>query len=85
LIRDQAINVLKLHRYSIRGHTFAYGISAEDVAVHGETRVALASAEILMYYDLDGSGRFRLREYASRVPYKFRISEWVKAKSGDGQ
>jgi hypothetical protein len=85
LIRNQTVNVQGLRRYSILGHTFAYRVIAEDVAVHGDERVALASVEILMYYDLDGSGIFKLREYASRVPYKFRIPEWVKAKSGDRQ
>lgn len=82
LIRDQAVNVQGLRRYSILGHTFAYRVIAEDVGVHGEERVALGSAEILMYYDLDGSGLFKLREYASRIPYKFRIPEWVKPSAG---
>ncbi len=79
LIRDQAVNVQKLQRVSMQGRTFAYRVAAEDVGVDRGARVALGSSEILMYYDLDGSGLFKLREYASSVPYKFRVPDWVKA------
>jgi hypothetical protein len=81
-IRNQAVNVLELRRYSTLGHTFAYGVDAEHVSAEGEGRAALGAAEVLMYYDLDGSGLFRLREYASRIPYSVRVPDWVKPQSG---
>jgi len=81
-IRDQAVNVLELRRYSVLGHVFAYGVDAEHASVEGERRVALGATEVLMYYDLDGSGRFRLREYGSKIPYKLRIPDWVDPRSG---
>jgi hypothetical protein len=81
-IRDQAVDVLELRRYSVLGRVFAYRVNAEHVSVEGKTRVALGAAEVLMYYDTDGAGLFKLREYGSSIPYRLRVPDWVRAPSG---
>jgi hypothetical protein len=81
-ISDQAVDVLELRRYSVLGRVFAYRVNAEHVSIEGKTRVALGAAEVLMYYDTDGAGLFKLREYGSSIPYRLRVPDWVKAPSG---
>jgi hypothetical protein len=79
-VREQPIDVIEIRRYSIRGNVFAYRLSAGQVSIEGHRRVPIAAAEIVMYYDMDGSGRFTIREYASKVPYALKVPDWVRSK-----
>jgi len=81
-IRDQPVDVQELRRYSVKGRIFAYRVLAGHVGIEGKERVALGSMEVLMYYDMDGTGLFKLRENASVIPYRIRVPDWVKALSG---
>jgi hypothetical protein len=78
-VREQAIKVLELRKYSVLGRVFAYRVNAEDVSIEGGVDVALGAAEVLMYYDVHGTGVFELREYGSRVPYRVFLPDWVSA------
>jgi hypothetical protein len=81
-VHEQAVEVREVRRYSVQGRVFAYRVDAGHVSIDGKTRVALGSAEVLMYYDTDGDGLFRLREYGSGIPYRMRVPDWVKVPVG---
>ncbi len=76
-LREQPINVIEIRRYSIKERIFAYRVSAEQVAAEGKRRIAIASAEVVMFYDIDGNGRFTIREYATNIPYKLKVPHWI--------
>lgn len=76
-LRKQPINVMEIRRYSIKGKIFAYRVSAEQVIAEAKHRIAIASAEVVMFYDIDGNGRFTIREYATKIPYKLKVPHWI--------
>jgi hypothetical protein len=81
-IHEQTVDVQELRRYSAHGRVFAYRVNAGHVSISGRTRIALGAAEVLMYYDTDGGGLFKLREYGSSVPYGLRVPDWVRVPAG---
>jgi hypothetical protein len=78
-IQDQAADILKIARYTISGHVFAYLVSAQLVTITDKKeRIGVASEEQLYYYDPDGSGQFTVMRFADEMQFKPVIPDWVK-------
>jgi hypothetical protein len=79
-IRDQAIRVLEILRFTMNGRVFAYRITAQLVKIESQKiRVPLGSEVMLTFYDEDGSGRFTVMQYPGPglIP-RLDVPEWVK-------
>ena len=76
ILREQPVRVREIRRFEKYGKVFAYRIDAVYVAVSGRD---LAAETPLLFYDLDGSGRFQvLRFSAGDFPFKLIIPYWVR-------
>ncbi len=77
-IEDLPIKILDLWAFDYAGRVFAYGISYGNEAIEDGTRVQLGSASAVIFYDLDGSGRFSLRKGTNYPLMPDTIPDWVK-------
>jgi hypothetical protein len=72
-VRNQPVRVKEIWRFKRNGRIFAYKVNAELTAENG---VTLGSAEVLLFYDPDGSGQFKLqRDVAGAKP--LFVPAWV--------
>jgi len=62
------MGVLNLWSFDFAGRVLAYGISYGKEAMQNGTRVPIGAASAVMFYDVDGSGRFAVRKWA-RYPF----------------
>ena len=79
-IRWLDIRVMKLWRFDIEGKVFAYGVSGAWLASKDQTGdlVELGSASNVLFYDLDGSGKFVLMRTAG-FPFVPEVPRWLSA------
>jgi len=59
-IGDIPIKILKLWSFDYGGAIFAYRLEYADEAIQDGERGELGSESVVMFYDIDGSGRFTL-------------------------
>jgi hypothetical protein len=84
-VRKQPVDVQEVWRYSLNGRVFAYRVVAGWVGIDGRKRYGIGTAEMLVFYDEDGSGRFSIQRNAATVPFKLDIPAWVvSARDGPG-
>jgi hypothetical protein len=75
-VRNQRVRVIELLRFKKHGHVFAY---RANLGLEGPNGQAIGSAEVLLFYDPDGSGRFTVqRDVAGARPF-IVIPDWVKS------
>jgi hypothetical protein len=78
-VRNQAIHVLEILRFSMSDRVFAYRVSAQLMSVQGKRRVPLASEVMLTFYDEEGSGKFTLMQYPGQgLTPRLDVPDWVK-------
>jgi hypothetical protein len=72
------IRILALWAFDFKGRTFAYGLSYGIDAMQDGSRVPLGAASGVMFYDVDGTGRFTIIR-AARFPFVPElIPNWVE-------
>src|SRR5437667_7528629 len=76
-VDEEPIGIIWLLSYDFRGKTFAYGIRYVDEWIHDGTRRQLGSESQVVFYDLDGSGRFTLMKGPRPLLPDF-IPDWVR-------
>src|SRR5215472_3218888 len=60
-IEEKPIGILELTAYEYKGRVFAYGLYYEGQAIEDSARVRLGCASSYLFYDVEGSGHFTLR------------------------
>jgi hypothetical protein len=79
-LKETPIDVLTLWKFDYEGKVFAYGISYGVEALQNGTRIKLGSARSLVFYDIDGSGRFTIRR-SDVFPFRFvEVPDWARQK-----
>jgi hypothetical protein len=73
-VRNQPIHVNELLRFKKAGRVFAYKINA---GLTGGNGVALGAAEVLLFYDPDGSGRFTIQRDVAGAKFPVIVPAWV--------
>jgi len=73
------VDALELWAFDVDGKVFAYGVTAgwlgpPDASGH---RAQIGSVSDVLFYDMDGSGKFTLMRY-TKVPFAPEIPEWLK-------
>src|ERR1700720_1411174 len=77
-IEERPIGILNLWFFVFEGRVFAYGISYGKEVIQNGTRVPIGSSLAAMFYDVDGSGHFKVRKW-SRYPFMPDfVPDWVK-------
>jgi len=77
-IKEQPIGILNLWSFDFAGRVFAYGVSYGREAMQNGARVPIGAASAVMFYDVDGSGRFAVRKWA-RYPFMPDfVPDWAK-------
>ena len=77
-IEDRPIRILDLWAFDFGGRPFAYGLSYGVDVVENGKRMPIGASTSLIFYDLDGSGRFTLSRGA-RFPFTpDMVPDWVK-------
>lgn len=69
MIQDAPIRILKLRGWEYEGRLFAYSVEYEIQAMENGARVALGAATAVMFYDVDGSGLFKVRKPGGSRPF----------------
>lgn len=80
VVRDQPINVHSITRFRRGQRVFAYRVVADRAEVEGGKWIPVGESEMLVYCDVDGSGKLKLRRWATL--FKLEIPEWVRSDSG---
>jgi len=62
-LREQTLKATEILRLSFRGHVFAVQIKGGLVALKGQVEIPLGTEETLMFYDVDGSGQFKVERH----------------------
>ncbi len=72
------VEVLQLWKFDVDGKVFAYGLTAGWVGREDKTGklVRLGTAEDKLFYDTDGSGKFKLMKNAD-FPFFIEVPRWV--------
>ncbi len=78
-LRDQAIRVLELRRFTTNERVFAYRVTAQLMRIENSEMTPIASEMMLTFYDEDGTGRFTLMQYPGPelIP-KLDVPEWAR-------
>jgi hypothetical protein len=71
-VRNQSVRVMELWRFKRNGRVFAYRVNAGLTA----GGVGLGSAEVLLFYDPDGSGKFTVQRGIAGARALF-VPAWV--------
>jgi len=74
-VRSQPVTVREIWRLKRKDRTFGFKINA---ALTGGNGVALGASEVLLFYDPDGFGQFKVQRDVAG-PQPLFIPEWVKA------
>jgi len=74
-VRTQPVTVTNIWALKRYGRTFAFRMNA---GLSGGNGVALGTAEVLLFYDPDGSGKFTVQRDVAGVQPLF-VPEWVSA------
>jgi hypothetical protein len=84
----QALDVeaLELWAFDVDGKIFAYAVTAgwlgpPDASGH---RAQIGTVSDVLFYDMDGSGKFALMKYTT-VPFAPEIPDWVKKPSNSNK
>ncbi len=78
-VEDRPIQILHLWAFDFAGRTFAYGVSYSIDVMEDGKRMPIGASSSVLFYDVDGSGRFTLNRGA-RYPFMpDLIPDWVKA------
>jgi hypothetical protein len=80
VMRDQPVNVRSITRFRRNQRVFAYRVVADRVEVAGGEWREVGQSETLIYYDVDGSGTFKLRSWATL--FTLEVPDWVKSEAG---
>ena len=87
-IGDEPIKILHLWSFDFGGAVFAYRLEYGNERIRDGIRHELMSASVVMFYDLDGSGRFTLarRPESMGSPWFMPgfIPDWAK-KQGENK
>ena len=75
------MGILNLWSFEFAGRMFAYGISYGKEVMQNGTRVPIGSSSAVMFYDVDGSGRFAVRKWAKYPFIPDFVPDWVKKSS----
>jgi hypothetical protein len=72
------VEALQLWKFDLDGKVFAYGVTAGWMGREDRTGrlIELGTAEDLLFYDVDGTGKFKLMKRAS-FPFVPDIPRWV--------
>jgi hypothetical protein len=81
-IQTIEIEALELRKFDVNGTVFAYGVTAGWMGREDKTGkfVRLGMADDKLFYDIDGSGKFKLMKNAD-YPFNIEIPSWVSTKS----
>lgn len=77
-IKERPIGVIWLLSLDYAGRVFAYCVRYGAERIDHGTRVDAGTESYVMFYDLDGSGKFTLRKGGNRGPVPDFIPDWVK-------
>jgi len=75
VMRDQPVNVRSVTRFRRNQRVFAYRVVADRVEVAGGEWREVGESETLIYYDVDGSGKFKLRRWATLLTLD--VPDWT--------
>jgi hypothetical protein len=75
-VRNQRVRVKELLRFKRHGRVFAFRVNLWLEASNGE---ALGAAEVLLFYDPDGSGRFTVQRDVAGLRSFIVVPAWVKS------
>lgn len=80
------VEVLELWAFDVDGKVFAYGVTAgwlssPDASGH---RVQIGTVSDLLFYDMDGTGKFALMKY-TKTPFAPEIPDWAKKLSASNK
>jgi hypothetical protein len=79
--RRMPVKVLEMWRYDCQGKVFAYAAQCEPQSVYGGQYHSLLELVDVLFYDLDGSGKFVSMRYTIGIlPKAPEVPEWVKRK-----
>jgi hypothetical protein len=79
-VRNQPVNVHAIFRFRRSQRVFAYRVIADRAEIEDGEWIPVGESEMLVYYDVDGSGKFKLRRGATL--FKLEVPEWVKSETG---
>jgi hypothetical protein len=77
-VEDVPIRVLDLWAFDFAGRVFAYGVSYGKDAIQNGVRVPIGASSAVMFYDMDGFGRFKVRRAAKYPFIPDVIPDWAK-------
>jgi hypothetical protein len=77
-IEDRPIRVLNLWSFDVGGRKFAYGLSYGVEAIQNGKRIPVGTSAALMFYDVDGSGRFKVLRGAKFPFVPDMVPDWAK-------
>jgi hypothetical protein len=79
--RLRPVKVIELWRCDYKGKVFAYGARYGLQRIVGRKREDLLEGMSILFYDLDGSGKFVSMKYQSGLLLKaIEVPDWVKLK-----
>jgi len=82
LARPKPVRVLKMERYDFKGKVFAYEADYEPQIVEDGVPHRTLEFVPVIFYDIDGSGLFRVMRYRRIVPpWSLEVPEWAKKSS----
>jgi hypothetical protein len=79
-MQELPIRILHLWRFDFEGRVFAYGVSYGNDAIQNGKNIPLGSASAAIYYDVDGSGLFKIRRGAIYPFMPDLIPDWVRTQ-----
>ena len=81
-IDEEPIGVIWLLSYDFDGRVFAYGVKYVEEWILDGTRRQLGAESQVVFYDLDGSGRFTLMKGPGGPLIPTFIPDWIKKSAG---
>jgi hypothetical protein len=82
MIDERPIRILALWSLDFGGQIFAYRISYALQTIDDGKRHELGAASVLFFYDMDGSGRFTMRDSTMIGFLPSFIPDWAKKSAG---
>ena len=81
-IDDEPIGIISLWAFDFNGQVFAYSVRYVMESIWHDERRQLGGESQVMFYDLDGSGRFTLMKGPGGPRVPTFIPDWVKKRVG---
>lgn len=77
-VEDRSIRILNLWSFDLGGRKFAYGLSYGVDVINNGKRVPVGASAALMFYDVDGSGRFKVLRGAQFPFVPDIVPDWAR-------